>query len=203
MVARALTVLCLITLATLAHPALADEAQDALVEQGVQAYDDGDYQKAKDILLPLAKAGVPKAMNMIGLMHDFGKGYPENTVLGCDWYQRSAKTGYVSAQSNLSTCYSLGDGRPKDMKKFLYWSQKAAEQGSKSAQGGLAAYYVDRDREQYLYWAQKAAAQGSITTKALMWGNGDKALVPHLRWTDLACVVVMIGWLDKPYDYCD
>ena len=187
-------------LGTAAH---ADKAQDALVEQGVQAYQSDDYDTAKAILVPLAEVGHPKAMNMVGKMYSKGKGYSKNRNLACDWYERSAEAGYVSGQTNIGTCLYWGSGRPKDIAKAIYWNEKAAAQGSKLSQTNLAVYYDDIDREKYLYWAQKAAAQGGVQAKALMWSNGDRDLVPDLRWTDLVCIVVMFGWLDKPYDYCD
>ena len=199
---RNLSAAVLLTL-LLSPAAMADDAQDQQVEIGVAAYDDGDYQRAKDILLPLAEAGHPKAMNMVGLMHSKGKGYSKHRQVACDWYERSAELGYVSAQDNFALCLYWGDGRPKDITKAIYWNERAAEQGSKLSQTNLATYYDDTDRDKYLYWAQKAAAQGGIKAKALMWSNGDRDLVPDLRWTDLVCIVVMYGWLDKPYNYCD
>ena len=183
--------------------AAGDEAQDALVAEGVKAYDDGDYQKAKDILLPLAEAGHPKAMNMIGLMHSNGYDYPQDRTIACNWYEQSAMAGYPPAMSNLSICFYWGDGRPQNISQAIFWDEKAAQLGHKNSQANLAAIYVDQDREKYLYWAQKAVANGSIKTKALMWGNGDGDLVTDLHWTDLVCVVVMIGWFDKRADYCD
>lgn len=183
--------------------AFADEAQDALVEQGVTAYNDGNYERAKSILLPLAEAGHPKAMNMIGRLHDGTGVLPDDPKIECDWYEKSAKMGYLSAQENLAICLYWGDGRTKDIEASIMWSHKAAEQGGKKAQASLAGYYVDTNRDQYLYWAQKAAAQGSTKAKALMWGNGDRDLVPDLHWTDLVCVVLMTGWIGKKSDYCD
>ena len=183
--------------------AAGDEAQDALVAEGVKAYDDGDYQKAKDILLPLAEAGHPKAMNMIGLMYEFIRGYSQNTRKACDWYEKSANAGYVSAQRNLAICYYWGDGRLRDEAQAIHWYRQAGEQGNKNAQAFLTAYFSSRERNEYLYWAQKAAQQGSVFAKAVMWDKGDKDLVSNLSWIDRVCIIVAVGWLKKPTDYCD
>ncbi|MBF0250212.1 MAG: sel1 repeat family protein [Alphaproteobacteria bacterium] len=173
------------------------------VAEGVTAYDAGVYETAKAILLPLAETGHPKAMNMVGLMYSKGNGYPTNRTMACDWYERSAEAGYVSGQANFATCLYWGDGRPKDVGRSIHWDTKAAEQGYKLSQADLAGYFVDRDRKQYLYWAQKAAANGSVRAKALMWLNGDRDLVSDLPWTDIVCVMVMIGLLNESGDYCD
>jgi TPR repeat protein len=180
-----------------------DPQQDAAMAEGEAAYDAGDYVRAKAILLPLSEKGHAKAENMIGLMHTWGYGEEISLEKGCDWFERAAERGYVSAQFNLSACYFHGEGRPQNNRLGLKWSEKAANQDSKFAQADLAAYFVDRDRKKYLYWAQKAAANGSVKTKALMWGHGEGLLVPDFTVLDFACLVVMVGWLDKPDDYCD
>jgi len=179
------------------------EAEDARVEQGVALYDDGKYAEAKAILLPLAESGHPKAMNMVGRLHDGTPVFPDDPVIECDWYERSAEAGYASAQSNLAKCFDLGNGRPKNIEQSLLWDELAASQGNKLSQAGLAGYYVKRDRDKYLYWGQKAAANGSRAVMGLMLLNGDGDLVPDAKYSDVACVVVMIGWLGYPSDYCD
>lgn len=183
--------------------AFADEAQDALVEQGVVAYDAGNYERAKSILLPLAEAGHPKAMNMVGRLHDGTSVFPDDPKIECDWYEKSAIAGYISAQSNFSTCYYKGDGRTKDIDKWIYWIEKSAHQGRTLSQAALAGYYVKRDRNKYLYWAEQAIAGGSKGIAVLMWLNGDKQDVVDVSPIDIACVVVMIGWLKKPSDHCE
>lgn len=197
-------VLCaVVAAAPVRAPVRADEAQDRLVEQGVAAYDAGNYQRAKDILVPLAEAGHPKAMNIVGLMYSKGFGYPSNRTTACDWYERSANEGYSSGSFNLSHCYYHGSGRPQDEREWLFWTKKAALQGHKGAQGNLAGLYVETDRDEYLYWAQKAAAQGNARAKVLMWLKGDGDLVANVKLAEIVCVIVRIAWLNDRYDACD
>jgi len=40
-----------------------------------KSYDDGDYEATKKLRAPLSHEGHPKAINMIGLMHEFGRGF--------------------------------------------------------------------------------------------------------------------------------
>jgi len=183
--------------------AIADEAQDKQVEIGVKAYDDGNYERAKDILLPLAEAGHPKAMNMVGRLYDGTNAFPDDPKIECDWYEKSALAGYASAQSNLSTCYLKGDGRPKDILTWLYWEEKSAHQGRMLSQAALAGYYVKRDRERYLYWAHQAISNGSKGVAVLMWMNGDHQNTVDISPIDIACVVVMIGLFENRSDYCE
>ena len=101
-----------------AEPFKATSAQDALVEQGVAFYDNEDFPKAKDILLPLAEAGHPKAMHFIGRMHEGTNVFPNNPVLECNWYERAANSGYPSSMYNMSICYD-GNGRPDDIPSWI------------------------------------------------------------------------------------
>jgi len=199
---RALSAALLLTL-LLSPAAMADEAQDQQVEIGVKAYDDGDYPRAKDILLPLAEAGHPKAMNMVGLMHSKGKGYSKHRQVACDWYERSAETGYISGIYNLSLCYHLGEGRANDPKLGWALTERAAQLGHIGAQGDIAGRYVDTERDLYLFWAKKAATSGNARAKVLMWLKGDGEYVPDLTFIEIVCVVVKIAWMDDRYDACD
>lgn len=178
-------------------------SEDLQVKEGIKAYDVGDYEKAKNIIVPLAEKGHSKAMSMLGYMHDFGKAFPINHALACDWYEKAAKAGDRAAQLNLGVCYSKGIGRPQNDKKWIFWMTKAGEQGDKDAQADIAAHYVDTDKDKFMYWAKKAAANGSVRAKILLWSTGSGDLVPDLTWGQRICGLVMIGWLDKEFDYCD
>ncbi|WP_135079241.1 sel1 repeat family protein [Terasakiella sp. SH-1] len=71
------------------------------VEDGYKAYDVGDYETAKSIMLLLAEQGNPKAMNAMGNFYSEGKAFPENAKIACDWYEKAANKEYASAQNNL------------------------------------------------------------------------------------------------------
>jgi hypothetical protein len=182
----------------LAAPAVAQTA-----EEGYAAYDAGDYAKARTILLPLAEAGDPKAMNRIGFMYDFGKGFPKNPTLGCDWYEKAAMADNRAGLSNISICYELGNGRPKDMEKAIYWARKAAERGDADSQIFLLRHYAETDRKQAQTWGQKAADQGSVVARVLMRGYGMTYSGPQASRFDVFCVLIMNGLLDRPRDTCN
>jgi len=82
-----------------------DEA-DQLVEamaaynEGVAAYNAGDYQKAIEKFQPLAEQGHAIAHYNLGLMYDDGQGVPQDYVQAHKWY-------------NLSAARSKGDLRKK------------------------------------------------------------------------------------------
>jgi uncharacterized protein len=87
--------LCLLLAAllftTVAAPARAG-VQDALV-----AFDRGDYEKAFEEFLPLARAGDPVAQFFVGLMYDLGEGVAQDDVGAVEWYSHSAEQGIAEA----------------------------------------------------------------------------------------------------------
>ena len=185
-----------------AAPVRADEAQDRLVEQGVAAYDAGHYAEAKSILLPLAEAGHPWAMNMLGLMAMNGLGFSADPKVGCDWYERSAVAGYRSAMYNVATCYYAGNGRPQNDDLNRKWLKKSADHGDKTAMIHLAG--MDKaHRDVYRYWMNMAKDQGSRYAMFALWHRGYKQDVPDLSVRDIVCVVVNILILDGDHDDCD
>jgi len=189
-----------------AKPVVAFDAtpeQDLLVEQGVAFYDDEDYAKAKAILLPLAEAGYPKAMSMVGKMIKFGSGFTKDVTLACDWYERSAKAGYGIGMYNLSICYNQGiGGRPKDKKQMLYWRTKGANNGSTHAMINLSS--LDKSEgEEYRYWMNMARKNGSVYAKVSLYLQGYEQDVPDLYIQDILCVYIRILLLDGSFSACD
>jgi len=66
-----------------------------------------DYEKAFELLLPLAKGGYPEAARMVGLMKLSGKGTPKSPQEAKQWLSVAAQKGDVSAQKMLKQYSSL------------------------------------------------------------------------------------------------
>ncbi len=173
------------------------------VADGYAAYDVGDYEKAKTIFVPLAKAGDAKAMNAIGIMIAEGRGYQKDDRASCDWQEKAAEAGFYAAQSNVAVCYEIGEGRKKDLNKAIYWYEKAAKQGHVDSQIDLLFLYEPIDKEKAQFWGQKAVNQGSVLAKVAMRGYGFPHTGPPASLVDMACVYMMIGVLGEDRNYCD
>ena len=202
---RTLILSCLI-LVGLSNPGTAEPAlptnADALVEEGIAAYDAEDYQRAKDILLPLAEAGDAKAMNIIGLMHDGTPVFPDDPIIECDWYEKSARSGFPSGMYNLSICYSHGDGRKKDPDLMLKWRSSAAKLGHKASLINLAA--MDKNRgKHYRSLMLQAVDNGSTFAKVSLWLRGYSDDVHDVTFSEIVCVSWNIILLDRSKYYCD
>jgi TPR repeat protein len=70
-------------------------------EDGMVAYNRGDYVPAMRLFRPLAEAGNPKAQNQIGLMYRKGEGIPRSPARAFMWFSLAAKRGDAKAKAEL------------------------------------------------------------------------------------------------------
>ncbi|MBT4711679.1 MAG: hypothetical protein HOB82_09185, partial [Alphaproteobacteria bacterium] len=104
-------------------PVWADDLQD-----GIAAYDAGDYRGAIGLLQPLADQGVAGAQLYLGLMYDEGDGVEIDDLQAVDWYRRAALQGDLVAQYMLGTMYDFGEGVAEDNAQAVIWYRMAAKQ---------------------------------------------------------------------------
>ena len=135
------------------------------LDEGLAALARRDYAAAARELRPLAERGNAEAQYRIGLMHEFGAGYPKDVPQAVTWLVKAANQGHVAAQQELGVVYTTGDGVTKDDAKAVAWFRKAANAGNPTAQYNLALMLakgagVRQDYAQALDWFRKAATQG-------------------------------------------
>src|SRR4029434_8202086 len=107
------------------------------LNEGLDALRKNDYANAVKELRPLAERGDAEAQYRIGLMYEFGKGYPQDKAQGIIWFKKSAAQNHTAAQQELGVIYTTGDGVPKDDAQAVAWFQKAAMLGNPTAQYNL------------------------------------------------------------------
>jgi len=130
-------ILVALLLLTLAAPAWAGW------DEGVAAYERGDYATALREFQVLAEQGHAKAQNKLGLMYDDGQGVPQDYVEAVKWYRKAAAQDHATAQFNLGFMYDDGQGVPQDYAEAVKWYRRAAEQGHAKAQNNLGLMYDD------------------------------------------------------------
>lgn len=153
---------------------IAAQQQNAQLEEGIQSYYDGDYNKSFELLYPLAEAGLARAQFRIGVMYRYGRSVSENPDLGEKWFTQAlpsilslSQKGSAWAQTDLGTAYELGISLQQDFERAAFWYRKAAEQGYAGAQTNLGVLYangegVEYSRSQAVFWLKKAAKQGDL-----------------------------------------
>ena len=70
-------------------------------EDGMAAYNRGDYVPAIRLFRPLAEQGNTKAQSVLGVMYHRGQGVARNSVRGFIWFSRAAARGDARAKAEL------------------------------------------------------------------------------------------------------
>ncbi len=134
-------------------------------QDGVAAYEKGDYTSAMNEWRPLAEEGNPEAQFHVGALYYHGEGVLQDNTQAATWYRRAADQGHVSAQHNLGVMYYEGDGVPQNYEEAFRWFRLASDQGHPAAQYNLGIMYaqgdgIPQDYVRAYLWFTLAAAQG-------------------------------------------
>ncbi len=110
-----------------------------------RAYAAGNYKRAYDLWMPLARAGDADAAFRLGLLADLGEGMPENAEAAYRWYWSAAQAGHPEAEFNVAVMHDSGRGTAHDVAAAAAWYGRAAARGNHRAQYNLALLYNDGD----------------------------------------------------------
>jgi uncharacterized protein len=127
-------------------------------EDGVAAYEKGDYATALRLMRPIAEQGDASAQHALGLMYANGQGVPQDYAAAVSWYRKAAEQGYARAQFNLGFMYLGGDGVPQDYVLAHMWLNLAAARGDKGASEVRASLAKEMTPDQ-IAEAQKLARE--------------------------------------------
>ena len=135
------------------------------LQEGVSAYEQGDYATALRELRPLAEYGEAEAQFTLGLLYHAGQGVPQDYATARHWFRQAAAQGHAEAQFTLGVLYDAGYGVARDAPTAAHWFRQAAEQGHVTAQLNLGALYalgrgVPHDAVHAYLWFHLAAAYG-------------------------------------------
>ena len=95
-------------------------------DEGMAAYNRGDYATAIREWRPLAKQGVADAQYNLGVMYVEGLGVPQNYAKAVGWWRKAAEQGHATAQYNLGVAYHNGEGVPQNYAQAHMWHNLAA-----------------------------------------------------------------------------
>ncbi|NOJ38898.1 sel1 repeat family protein [Bradyrhizobium australiense] len=70
-------------------------------EDGMVAYNRGDYVPAIRLLRPLAESGNPKAQSQMGTMYRKGEGFGKSAARAFMWFSAAAKRGDRKAKAEM------------------------------------------------------------------------------------------------------
>jgi len=174
--ARALSICAAILMSAPAHAQFGGEddmefglltsAEQALIfDEGVTAYDAGEYARAFELWLPIAQSGNMAAQRNVAHMLRRGLGTEQNPERAIYFYRRAAEVGLVNAMINLGSMLLNGEGAERDDSEAAGWFYQASLAGDPRAQyvlGVLAArgHGMDKNPEAAVMLFRSAASQG-------------------------------------------
>ncbi len=118
--------------------ALCSGVQAGPFEDGVNAFQQGNYATALREYRKAAEQGHALAQNNLGLMYDMGQGVEQDYKEAFRWYSMAAKQEYPLAQYNLGIMYQAGLGIDKNIDQAITLYQMAASQGHADARRQLS-----------------------------------------------------------------
>jgi len=133
------------------------------IEDGIAAYQRGDYETARDLFLPLAEQGDDYAQHALGVMYVHTQSYVE----AAKWFALAANQGYVAAQIDLGIMYQDGQGVAQNYVTALMWFEIAITQKSRNARRAVEYHYLlaQKMTKAQIGAAEKLARKWKPTTK--------------------------------------
>src|SRR6266566_3129491 len=134
-------------------------------EDGVAAYQRGDYAIALQSYRKAADQGDARAQNNLGAMYESGRGVPQSYTEAIRWFRLAADQGDAKAQHNLGVMNESGQGVPQSYTEAMRWYRLAADQGYANAQNNLGSMYiygrgVPQNYAEAMKWFRLAADRG-------------------------------------------
>jgi uncharacterized protein len=110
-------------------------------DEGIAAYDAGDYAAAFTEFRPLAQQGDARAQTKLGILYQIGEGVERNQKEALKWYRRAAKQGDANAQYELGNASARVNRMRQENREAEKWYRRAAGQGHAGAMCGLGIMY--------------------------------------------------------------
>lgn len=134
-------------------------------EEGVAAYNRGDYAAAIAEFEPLAEQGNVDAQYVMGTLYHYGYGKPHDEKQAAVWFRRAADQGNAAAQYYLGLIYEKGEGVPRDLVAAHMWFELSAVT-TKSYRDSLYAKKAARELEKRMKEGEIARAKSMAAERA-------------------------------------
>jgi len=149
-------------------------------EEGVAAFEAGNYEKAFEELKPAAEEGNARAQGYIGEIYLGVPSTEKNYAKAKKWLTKSVDNGYSSAANSLGLIYENGLSVGKNTKQAFNFYKIAAKGGDPSGQFNLGRVYkrgigTERDYSRAALWFERSAEAGVNSAKvalAELYGDG-------------------------------
>jgi hypothetical protein len=149
-------------------------------EDGIAAYDRGDYAKSLALWLPLAEHGHRTAAFNIAVLYEKGLGTTQDYREAVRWYEKAAEQGDLEAAYNVGVFYEAGTGVAKDAAQARKWYVAIVE----NPQSDAAANAVKKR-------ARERLAKLAPDAQEVVAYKGGRFVIAHTE--DHRCVIALQG----------
>lgn len=120
-------------------------AQLPSLSEGFEAFENGNYTRARSILLPHANGGNGDAQNVLGILYLDGLGVTANDESAASWFRKAANGGNAAGLYHLGAMiyYQRTGGGVDPYGTAKSMLERAAEQGSDPARDLIATMEED------------------------------------------------------------
>ena len=159
------------------------------LNEGMDAYKNGDYVTALKILKPLAAKGNTDAQLQLVKMYEYGQGAEQNLSESAKWCTKAAEHGNAKAQLMLGDKYKYGSGVDQNAVEYVRWYTKAAEHGNEEAKKVLSGNFFGLQMQ----LEQKAEQGDAVAQYNLGWmylngKGGDQDIGEAQKWLSKAAL---------------
>jgi len=149
-------------------------------EDGVAAYDQGQFQKAFALWLPLAQGGSAVVQFNLATLYEQGSGVAKDLKEAARWYLEAAKQGDIDAQMKVAELNERGLGVEKDDAAARKWYRAVV--GSPLSTPDATA---TKERAR-----QRLASIAEVTQEVIPYDRGRYVVA---RGADELCVIALQG----------
>ena len=153
-------------------------------EDGVAAYDRGQFAAALKLWLPLAQQGDAAAQFNVGVLYEKGAGVAQDYAEAARWYLKAARQGDPDAQYDVAVMYERGTGVAQDLETARKWYGMVI---ANPQTGGASLATKERAR-------QRLAKLSPATEEAVPFQGGRFVFE---RAPDGTCIIALQGLIDS------
>ena len=173
-----------------------DASSDSGIRAAKEAYDRGDFTRARDLFQAEADKGDPEAKHYMASLYHQGHGVKKDNEKALALLSEAANDDYVLSIATLGAMYLKGDIVDQDYQKSFDYFLRAAEFGHLQSIVKVSQFYlngagVEQSNDKAAYWFKEAAIQGHLQAQhayALLFAQGKgvpKDYVQAYAWIDM------------------
>ncbi len=159
------------------------------VQEAKEAYDSGDYTKARELFQVEADRGDPEAKHFMASLYYQGHGVKKDTVKALALLKEAASADYDLSNATLGAMYLDGDSVNQDYQRAFNYFLRAAELGHLHSIFKVSQFYlngagVEQSDNKAAYWFKEAAIQGHLQAQhayALLFAQGKGVPLDYVQ----------------------